>query len=232
MPRVARIIVPGCAHHITQRGNNRQDVFFTPDDRRVYLGLLGTHCAAAGVTVLGYCLMTNHVHLIGVPADERGLARALGRAHYHYTLYVNRLHGRSGHLWQNRFYSCPLDPWHTWAALAYAERNPVRAGLARRAWRYAWSSAAAHVAAAPDASGLLDMRDWQREWPAERWRAQLVAPDDDVLTLTVRRHLRTGRPLAGDTWLAKLETRVGRRLRAAPVGRPRKRKAPRSKAGK
>jgi putative transposase len=225
MPRVARLILPGCPHHVTQRGNNRQDVFFTADDRRAYLDLLRDHCTAAGVTVLGYCLMTNHVHLLAVPPDEASLARALGRTHYRYTQYINRLHGRCGHLWQNRFFSCPLDTPHTWAALAYVERNPVRARLGRRAWTYAWSSAAAHVAERPDDSGLLDLAAWAREWPAERWRAQLVAPEDDTLVQSLRRHLQTGRPLASDRWLAKLEARLGRRLRAGPVGRPRKPKA-------
>jgi putative transposase len=224
MPRLARIIVPDCPHHVTQRGNNRQDVFFTDDDRRAYLELLREHCAAAGVTILGYCLMTNHVHLLAVPSDEAALARALGRTHYRYTQYVNRLHGRCGHLWQNRFFSCPLDPAHTWAALAYAERNPVRARVVRRAWTYAWSSAAAHVGERPDDSGLLDLRAWAREWPAERWRTQLVTPEDGTLVQGLRRHLRTGRPLASDRWLAKLETRLGRRLRPGPVGRPRKQK--------
>ena len=81
MPRVARIIVPGRPHHVTQGGNNRQDAFFVDDDRRVYLELLRDQCAAAGVTILGYCLMTNYVHLLAVPTDEGGLGRAVGEAH-------------------------------------------------------------------------------------------------------------------------------------------------------
>jgi putative transposase len=222
MPRIARLIVPNCPHHVTQRGNNRQDVFFTDDDRRAYLEFLREHCAAAGVRVLGYCLMTNHVHLLAVPPDEASLARALGRAHWRYTQYVNRLHGRCGHLWQNRFYSCPLDTPHTWAALAYMERNPVRARVVRRAWTYPWSSAAAHVGERPDDTGLLDLVAWVRDWPAKRWRAELIAPGDDTLADSLRRHLRTGRPLASDRWLARLETRLGRRLRPGPRGRPRK----------
>lgn len=224
MPRNARIVIPGCPHHVTQRGNNRQDVFFTDDDRRVYLDLLRDQCAAAGVTILGYCLMTNHVHLLAVPPDEASLARAVGRTHWRYTQYIGRLHGRCGHLWQNRFFSCPLDWPHTWAALAYVERNPVRARLVRRAWNYAWSTAGAHVGERADESGLLDLTAWGREWSAERWRAQLVAPEDDELMGRLRRHVQTGRPLAGDRWLAKLEARLGRRLRPPPLGRPRKAK--------
>ena len=93
MRRVARIVIPGLAHQITQRGNNRQDVLFVNDDRRVYLTLLREESARHGLRVLGYCLMGNHVHTVGVPAREESLAKALGRTHWGYTQYVNRLHG-------------------------------------------------------------------------------------------------------------------------------------------
>ena len=99
MPRVARIVIPGLAHHITQRGNNRQEAFFVDDDRRVYLTLLREESARHGLGVLGYCLMGNHVHIVGVPAREESLAKAVGRTHWRYTQYVNGLHGRVGHLW-------------------------------------------------------------------------------------------------------------------------------------
>ena len=112
MPRTARIAIRDVPHHITQRGNNRQDVFFVDDDRRVYLSLLKEQADKYGLEILGWCLMTNHIHLIGRPADEDSLAKALGRTHFRYTQYINRLHGRSGHLWQNRFYSCPLGREH------------------------------------------------------------------------------------------------------------------------
>ena len=129
MPRVARIVIADVAHHITQRGNNRQDVFFVDEDRQVYLDLLQVQCQRYGFTATGYCLMTNHVHLIGTPAREASLAKAIGRTHFLYIQYINRLHRRSGHLWQNRFYSCPMDAAHALQALCYVELNPVRAGM-------------------------------------------------------------------------------------------------------
>ena len=88
-------MLPGRPHHVTQRGNNRQDVFFVDDDRRVYLGLLKQQAERFGLEILGYCLMSNHVHLVAVPAGEDSLAKAVGRTHFLYTQYVNRLHGRS-----------------------------------------------------------------------------------------------------------------------------------------
>ena len=222
MPRVARIIVPGWPHHVVQRGNNRQDVFFVDDDRRMYLKLLRERCHTAGVRVLAYCLMTNHVHLIAVPRDEEGLARAIGRTHFLYTRYINRLHDRSGHLWQNRFFSCALDDSPLWAAARYVERNPVRARMVRLPWRYRWSSAAAHVGKAGDAAGVLDRDWWAREWTPRRWEKALRDESDEQVGMALLRNTHSGRPLASDSVLSKLERRLGCRLRPAPVGRPRK----------
>jgi len=129
MPRVARIVIPGVPHHITQRGNNRLAVFFVDDDRRVYLELLRAQSERFGLKVLGYCLMTNHVHLVATPAGEESLAKAVGRTHFLYTQYVNRLHRRSGHLWQNRFYSCALDEVHLWRAGRIWGRSFIRSCL-------------------------------------------------------------------------------------------------------
>jgi len=134
MPRHARIVIPGLSHHITQRGNNRQDVFFVDDDRVAYLDLLREQCLKHRVRVLGYCLMTNHIHLIATPAHEDSLNLAIGRTHFLYTQLINRLHDRSGHLWQGRFHSCLMDGAYTLAAMRYVERNPVRAKMTRAPW--------------------------------------------------------------------------------------------------
>ncbi len=150
------------------------------------------------------------------------MAKALGRTHFLYTQYINRLHARSGHLWQSRFYSCALDDTHLWAALSYVERNPVRARMVRTAWSYHWSSAAAHVSIF-DRSGLLDMKAWAREWNPRGWRSELGRPEETDHLTKLRRNTHTGRPLGSDRFLSKFETALGRRLRALPVGRPPKR---------
>jgi putative transposase len=221
MPRLARIVVPGVPHHVTQRGNNRQDVFFVDDDRRVYLSLLQEQAQRHGLGVLGYCVMSNHVHLMAVPQREESLAKAIGRTHFLYTQYLHRLHGRSGHLWQNRFYSCALDEAHCWAALCYTERNPVRARMVRKAWRYRWSSAAVHCGAGK-ADGLLDLGLWRGAWTAEGWTQRLSGPEDGEALSGVRASTHTGRPLGSDAFLSKVESLLGRRLRALPIGRPKK----------
>jgi len=169
MPRVARTVIPEVAHHVTQRGNNRQDVFFVDDDYRAYLRTLKAQSERYGLVVHGYCLMSNHVHLVATPLAGDSLAKAVGRAHWLYAQYVNGLHGRSGHLWQGRFYSCALDERHLWTALAYVELNPVRARVVRRAWRYEWSSAAAHCGERGRAT-LVNIVSWQREMGASDWR--------------------------------------------------------------
>jgi putative transposase len=221
MPRVARIVIPGVAHHITQRGNNRQDVFFADDDQRFYLAMLRAQAQDHGLTVLGYCLMPNHVHLVVTPRDADSLAKTIGTTHLVYTQYINRLHERSGHLWQGRFYSCALDEAHCWAALCYIERNPVRAGLVERAWRYPWSSAATHCGRA-NRWRLLDLEQWRAAWDARRWKQWLTRPEDEDRTQQVRAHTRVGRPLGSDSFLSKFESALGRRMRPLSVGRPRK----------
>ena len=229
MPRIARIVVPRLPHHIVQRGNNRQDVFFTAADYRAYLDILHEQSQRFGLRVLAYCLMTNHVHLVAVPAREESLARAVGRTHWLFSRYINRLHGRSGHLWQNRFFSCPLDGDHLLHAARYVERNPVRARLVRLPWRYRWSSAAAHTGQAPPHE-VLDMAGWRRLFRLAAWKKTLQEAEDETITDRLRRCMHTGRPLASDRFIARLEAKLGLRLRASPVGRPRKKKAKKKKA--
>ena len=167
MPRVARIVVPGLPHHVIQRGNNRQDVFFTDNDRKLYLSILKQQAQRLGVSIIAYCLMTNHVHLIARPRRADALAKAVGRTHWLYTQAINKLHRRSGYLWQNRFFSCALADDHLLHAVCYVERNPVRARIVRHAWRYPWSSAAAHCGESK-ANDALEIGVWRKRYsPAQ-----------------------------------------------------------------
>lgn len=142
---MARVVIPGVPHHVTQRGVRSMDVFFDDEDRRAYLRLLSEQAQMHGVRFLAYCLMTNHVHLIAVPKTQQSLARAIGEAHRRYTRRINFRQGVRGYLFQGRFFSCPLDEYYLLAATRYAERNPVRAKRVRRPWNWPWSSAAYHV---------------------------------------------------------------------------------------
>jgi len=204
MARIARVVIPGIPHHITQRGNRRQPVFFSDDDYLAYLDLLTHWSRQAGMAVWAYCLMPNHVHIIAVPERENSLHAALGEAHRRYSLRVNMREGWRGHLWQGRFASFPMDGEHTLRAVRYAELNPVRARLARKPEEWRWSSARAHVLGAGDE--LVDtqaLADHVIDWEAYLQESELEI---------FRRHERTGRPLGDMAFLQKLERLCGRVL--------------------
>ena len=117
MPRAQREIIPGTSHHITQRGNYRQTVFFRDEDRRFYLDLLSEFLPHYRVALEGYCLMNNHVHLVATPHDKKGLSRAMQRIYSDYARGLHLRLRRIEHLWQARFESVPLDDKHSWDAL-------------------------------------------------------------------------------------------------------------------
>ncbi len=187
--------------------------------------LLQHHAERHGLRVLGWCLMTNHVHVVGIPKHEMSLARTLGRAHYEYTIYLNRKRKRSGHLWQNRFFSAPLDRDHLHVALRYVDLNPVRAGLANQALEYEWSSAAAHVDG-HDEWDLLDTKNWRKICTRGDWADALRDPIMEADQMTrLRTATQTGRPLGSDRFVRSLETRLNRPLKRRKTGPTRKSQA-------
>ena len=219
MPRIARIVVPDLPHHITQRGNRRQDVFFEDTDRRKFLSLLHEYAVRHGLAIHAYCLMTNHVHLIATPRTEQSLSRTLKPVHLRYTQHLNWTHGLSGRLWQGRFFSCPLDEEHFLTAVRYVERNPVRAGLVAKAEEYPWSSAAAHCGSRGD-SLITDTQVLSEQ--IGDWSEWLRGEEDEQLVSALRHNTRTGRPLGSESFLDRFEQLLGRVVRRQKAGRPRK----------
>jgi putative transposase len=190
---MARAVVPGIAHHLTQRGVDRRDVFLSDEQREVYLRLAALSLKMFEVRALAYCLMSNHVHWVVIPPSGEALARAFGFLHGRYAQHVNAALGRSGHFWQNRFFSCALDEGHTWAAVRYVECNPVRAGLVAQAEQWGWSSAEGRLGLA--ASPIqLDLEMWQERFTAEEWRVMLAAE-----SLSEARGCASGAHLHGPT---------------------------------
>ena len=218
MPKFARLVVPDCPHHIIQRGNRRQKVFFNDQDREIYLRLMKRYADRTGITFLAYCLMTNHVHMIAVPKEKTSLAKGIGEAHRQYTTIVNIREDWKGYLWQGRFISFPLDERHFYCAVRYVERNPVRAGMVDFAEDYRWSSAHAHISQTQDA--LIDGRD--NPFRISDWRAYIKEPDDPVFIKQIERHEKTGRPFGCDDFLRKLERLTGRKILPRSPGRKRK----------
>jgi len=220
MARLARVAVAEVAYHVTQRGNGRQYLLAADAERSVYLDLLRAAVRVEGLSVVGYCLMSNHVHLVAIPHRAEALSAALKSTHGRYAAYWNARHACSGHAWQGRFYSCPLDEGHLWRALRYTERNPVRAGLVAEPAGWTWSSAAAHGGVAePDV--CLNMELWRRHWNAESWRRFLEEGETESENADLRRSTHTGRPLGGAEFIASLEQRTLRRLTPRKGGRPR-----------
>ncbi len=225
MPRRPRLVVPGVPHHVTQRGNNRQHVFFSDQDRTRYLYLLHQYAQKHDFRILGWCLMTNHVHLIVIPGNKNSLALTLAQTHSQYSIELNRTRDRVGHLWHNRFFSCPLDSTHLLNALRYVDLNPVRAGLTLHAKDWRWSSARAHLSPiAPDA--LLDSSwtGWMNEarigWDYFDWNTALAAVSPTTEWDRLRRATKLGEPFGSENFLSQLETVTGRPLRVKPSGRP------------
>jgi putative transposase len=208
MARIARVVAVDVPHHVVQRGNRRQPVFFSTADYKAYLRLMAAWCGQERVEIWAYCLMSNHVHLIAVPASERGLSRAIGEAHRRYTVRVNQREDWRGYLWQGRFASYPMDEGYLLTAVRYVELNPVRAGLAERAWRYPWSSAAAHLRGKDDI--LVKVKPMLRR--VADWREYLASEPDSTDMEILRSHMRTGRPLGSPMFVEALEARLGREL--------------------
>lgn len=136
MARIARVIASRYPHHITQRGNRRQQTFFCDEDYKMYINLMSEWRKKCKVEVWAYCLMSNHVHMIAVPETEEGLRNAIGEAHRRYTRHINFREGWRGHLWQGRFGSFPMDEGYLLAAVRYVELNPVRARLVKEPLAY------------------------------------------------------------------------------------------------
>jgi putative transposase len=151
MPRVARVVVPGIALHVRQRGHNRGRCFFGDQDYAVYLGLLGHFAREHACAVHAYCLMTNHVHLLLTPRTEDGSALMMKRLAQCYTQHVNKAQERSGSLWEGRFRSCLVtSERYALACYRYVELNPVSAGMVVHPRDYRWSSYRANAEGKPD----------------------------------------------------------------------------------
>ncbi len=145
MARLARVMLPGYPHQITQRGNRRQGVFFRHEDYEQYLDLIEGMVRKGTSRSMGLLLMSNHVHLTVKPNKTSNLSKAIGEMHRRTTRMINfREHWR-GYLWQGRFNSFPMDESWLLRAAAYVELNPVKAGMVEAPWDYRWSSVHAHL---------------------------------------------------------------------------------------
>ena len=219
MARLARLVVPGLPHHVTQRGNRRGQTFFGEEDYALYKHLLSEAAEKAGSHIWCYCLMPNHIHIIIVPSHEDGLRATFADAHRRYTGYINARMRVTGHLWQGRFGSVVMDEEHLANAVRYVSLNPVRARLVDKASEWPWSSVKAHLAGKDD--GLVKVAAVIERYGAFRKFMENQEGDEAVFR-ALRQSETTGRPLGSDRWLEKLENQTSRKLKAQKRGPKRK----------
>ena len=214
-PASPRITVPDLPHHVSQRGNRQQALFLGADDYTLYRDLLAERCRANGVACWAYCLMPNHVHLILVPSQPDGLAKAVGEAHRRYTAFFNARARLTGHLFQGRFFSRAIDEDHLIAAARYLALNPVRAGLVANSAEWSASSVAAHLAGRDDV--LATVAPLLQRVPRF---ADLIepGPEEAAEPLLFESGVATGRPLGDATFLSQIEARLGRTVRPGKRG--------------
>ncbi|MCD4722568.1 MAG: transposase [Desulfobacula sp.] len=215
MARIARAVAPGIPHHITQRGNRRQQTFFNDEDYQFYLELMSEWCKKFQVDIWAYCLMPNHVHLIAVPKTKDGLKQAIGEAHRRYTRRINFREGWRGHLWQGRFSSFIMDERYLLACTRYVELNPIRSGLASKPEDWFWSSAGPHMTGQDDilvnTKPLLQMVN-------KPWIKFLTFDAQESEKELFKKHERTGRPLGMDSFVEKIELLLDRKLKPQKPG--------------
>lgn len=219
MARLARVVIPGLPHHVTQRGNGRAKTFFSDADYRLYRDLLVEHCRAADVDIWGWCLMPNHVHLILTPADPDGLRRALSKVHRTYAGAIHARQKKTGHFWQGRFGAVAMDEDHLMAAMRYVGMNPVRARLVRQAADWPWSSARALLTG--EADGVANLAPLQSRLPSPDGLFNLTEFDLGAFE-RLRRAESIGRPVGSDAFLDRLSEATARTLKPRKRGPPAK----------
>ncbi len=218
MPRRSRFVLSGVPHHVTQRGNHRANVFFSSGDHVAYLELLRKHVERLCIEVVAYCLMPNHVHLVLVPEQTDDLHCALKAVHGQYAQRINRMKDQSGHFWQGRYFSSPLDSDYLINAVRYVELNPVRAGIVARAEEFPWSSASAHCGLAGDRLVPFRPRSAQLTGIAD-WSNWLRKGVSDQLVETIRKNGSQNLPCGSDAFIETLEKAARRTLRYRRAGR-------------
>ena len=216
MARMPLLVVSGYPHHVTQRGNRKLPTFFCDKDYRAYIEMAAEMKERSGVELWAYCLMPNHVHYVAVPRDMTGLSIFMQHLHRRYARRVNRREDWHGHLWQERFYSVPMDERHLLAAVRYVERNPVDAMLCPHASDWQWSSIHAHLQGADDK--LVTVRPMLER--VSDWSDYIHGEEETDAVENILANEKCGRPVGNAAFIDELESLTGRRIRKKRPGPP------------
>lgn len=228
MPRKHRIAFPQLPHHIVQRGHNRQTVFIADSDRLAYLDTLREFREKLEISVYGYCLMTNHVHLIVNPGhDAANLSLLMKRLAGRHTRRINRLEGRTGTSWEGRFKCSPIESdRYLLACTRYVDLNPVRAHIVAKPEDYPWSSYRERAGFAecgwldadPCFTALADNSRQRQKLYREFVEKGIREQELKLIRGAIQRNQLTG----SERFATKIESRTGERILNRSRGRPRK----------
>jgi putative transposase len=228
MARLPRLTVPGYAHHVIQRGNNRQPIVTSSADRQVLLDLLAENAQKFHVALHAYVLMDNHFHLLLTPETEEGVPKMMQAVGRRYVRYFNDRHQRTGTLWEGRYRSTLIESErYLIACMVYLDLNPVRAGMVAHPADYLWSSHRHYTGLVSERYLTSHALYWDmgntpfaREAAyAEMVRAGLSAPQQHALTQATLH----GWALGDEAFVARLQTATTRRVMPELPGRPHKR---------
>lgn len=227
MARLPRLVLPGQAHHLMLRGNNRQPIVHEDADRRHFLDLLRDCARTHRVAVHAYVLMDNHLHVLATPEDEPGLGKLVQSLGRRYVAWFNHKYGRSGTLWEGRYRATVIDSERYFlACMRYIELNPVRAGLCSSPEEFAWSSCASHLGRRSDSLLSEHLLYWTLgNTPFEReaaYRDLLSEGCADAERQRFTDATLKGWPLGSEGFLRALADQTQRRLEPMPRGRPRR----------
>jgi len=221
MPRIARIVAIGYPHHIVQRGNSRQTIFFDENDKVKYLYLLKKYSSECNCAIHTYCLMDNHVHMLAVPKTDISLAKTMQKLSLTYTQYVNQKYNRTGRLWECRYYSALVDKDNYLLAVSkYIEQNPVRVRIVSNAVEYPWSSAQANIGVNKTSfiRPICDEYDIDKK---EYIRLLKLDCNEDEVSL-IRKSTMSGKPIGSSSFIENIFDTLGIKFTLRSKGRPRK----------
>ena len=226
MPRPLRPIADGLIYHVINRGNNRQEVFQKPGDYHAFLKALADIKEHKPFELYGYCLLSNHFHLLMKPTGA-SISRILQSLLVTHTQRYHKHHRSGGHVWQGRFKSPVVqNDEHLLAVLRYIEANPLRARLVKRAEDYRWSSYRVHGCG--EANELVDRLVTYEELSPyaqvrqRKWAEKVHLPMDERTKLAIRRSVETGLPYGSEAWVRRLASKLDLDLTIRPRGRPKK----------
>ena len=218
MPRTARASQGGFVYHVLNRGNARNDVFHKPEDFLAFVNLMREAHDKVPMRLVGYCLMTNHFHLVLWPHEDGDLSRWM---QWLMTSHVRRYHRHyhsSGHVWQGRFKAFPIQTDdHYLTVLRYVERNPLRACMVNRSQDWEWSSLKPTRRSGPD--GLLSSGPVMK---GSHWTRFVNGVETEAELKALRNSVARSTPFGDQAWQQTTAIQLGLESSLRPRGRPRK----------